>query len=46
MMFSNLVAFFIMLTAAAVLHAHGKTDIHSSAEAAAALRPIAGRFAF
>jgi Mn2+/Fe2+ NRAMP family transporter len=29
-----------------VLHAHGKTDINSSAEAASALRPIAGPFAF
>ena len=46
MVFSNLVAFFIILTAAAVLHAHGKTEIHSSAEAAAALQPVAGKFAF
>lgn len=46
MAFSNVVAFFIILTAAAVLHAHGKTDIRSSAEAASALKPIAGRFAF
>ncbi len=46
MFFSNVVAFFIILTAAAVLHAHGKTVITSSAEAAAALRPIAGKFAF
>ena len=46
MTFSNLVAFFIILTAAAVLHAHGKTEIHSSAEAASALKPIAGQFAF
>lgn len=46
MIFSNVVAFFIILTAAAVLHAHGKTDIQSSAEAASALKPLAGRFAF
>ncbi len=46
MVFSNLVAFFIIVTAAAVLHAHGKTDIQSTAEAAQALRPTAGRFAF
>ncbi|RDS82293.1 divalent metal cation transporter [Dyella monticola] len=46
MMFSNIVAFFIILTAAVTLHAHGKLDIQSSAEAAEALRPIAGRFAF
>src|SRR6185437_7651928 len=45
MLVSEIVAFFIILTAAVVLHAHGKTDITSSAEAAAALRPLAGRFA-
>lgn len=43
---SNLVAFFIMLTTAVTLHAAGKTDIQTSAEAAEALRPIAGDFAF
>ncbi|MDB5774343.1 MAG: mntH [Herbaspirillum sp.] len=43
--FSNLVAFFIMLTTAATLHAHGITDIQSSAQAASALKPIAGEFA-
>jgi len=46
MIFSNLVAFFIILTAAVVLHAHGKTDIQSSAQAAEALRPLAGDLAF
>ena len=46
MAFSNLVAYFIILTAAAVLHAHGKTDIQTSAQAAEALRPVAGPFAF
>lgn len=46
MAFSNLVAFFIILTAAATLGAHGITDIQSSAQAAEALRPIAGEFAF
>ncbi|WP_250626830.1 NRAMP family divalent metal transporter [Pinirhizobacter soli] len=46
MVFSNIVAFFIILTAAVTLHAHGKLDIQSSADAAEALRPIAGRFAF
>lgn len=46
MLFSEIVAFFIILTAAVVLHAHGKTDIQTSADAAAALRPIAGKFAF
>ena len=46
MTFSNLVAFFIMLTTAVTLHAHGVTDIQTSAQAAQALRPIAGEFAF
>jgi NRAMP (natural resistance-associated macrophage protein)-like metal ion transporter len=44
--FSNLVAFFIMLTAAVTLRVHGVTDIQTSAQAAEALRPIAGEFAF
>jgi len=44
--FSNLVAFFIMLTTAVTLYAHGVTDIQSSAQAAEALRPVAGDFAF
>jgi NRAMP (natural resistance-associated macrophage protein)-like metal ion transporter len=44
--FSNVVAFFIMLTAALTLHAHGVTSIATSAQAAEALRPIAGDFAF
>jgi len=44
--FSNLIAFFIMLTTAATLYAHGVQDIQSSAQAAEALRPLAGRFAF
>ena len=43
---SNLVAFCIMLTAIAGLRAHGITDIQTSAQAAAALRPLAGDFAF
>ncbi len=44
--FSNLVAFFIMLTAAVTLHQHAITDIQTSAQAAEALRPLAGDFAF
>lgn len=44
--FSNLIAFFIILTAAVTLHAQGKTDITSAAQAAEALRPVAGNFAF
>ncbi len=43
---SNLVALFIMITTAATLHAHGITDIQTSAQAAEALRPIAGPLAF
>jgi NRAMP (natural resistance-associated macrophage protein)-like metal ion transporter len=43
---SNAVALFIILTTAATLNAHGVTDIQTSAQAAEALRPIAGRFAF
>jgi len=46
MAFSNLVAYFIILTAAVTLHANGKTDIQTSAQAAEALRPVAGPFAF
>jgi NRAMP (natural resistance-associated macrophage protein)-like metal ion transporter len=44
--FSNVVALFIILTTAATLNAHGVTDIQTSAQAAEALRPIAGPFAF
>jgi Mn2+/Fe2+ NRAMP family transporter len=43
---SNVVALFIVLTTAATLNAHGVTDIQTSADAAKALRPIAGDFAF
>ncbi len=46
MAFSNIVALFIVLTTAATLHAHNITDIQTSAQAARALRPIAGEFAF
>jgi NRAMP (natural resistance-associated macrophage protein)-like metal ion transporter len=45
MAFSNVVAFFIILTAASTLHVHGITDVATCAQAAAALKPIAGRFA-
>jgi NRAMP (natural resistance-associated macrophage protein)-like metal ion transporter len=44
--FSNLVSLFIILTTAATLHAAGITDIQTSAQAAKALEPLAGRFAF
>jgi NRAMP (natural resistance-associated macrophage protein)-like metal ion transporter len=43
---SNIIAFFIILTAAVTLNAQGKTDIQSAAQAAEALRPVAGNFAF
>src|SRR2546426_888207 len=46
MFFSNLVMYFIIFTTAAVLHAHGKTDIQSADQAAQALAPLAGPFAF
>ncbi len=42
---SNIVAFFVILTAAVVFHAHGVTEIQTTQQAAEALRPIAGRFA-
>jgi NRAMP (natural resistance-associated macrophage protein)-like metal ion transporter len=43
---SNLVAFFIMLTTAVTLHLHHVTHIQTSAQAASALKPVAGQFAF
>lgn len=45
MAYSNLVALIILVTTAATLNVHGITDIATSAQAAQALRPIAGRFA-
>ena len=44
--FSNLISLFIIITTAATLNAHGVTDIQTSAQAAEALRPIAGVFTF
>ena len=46
MAFSNIVAFFIILTTAATLHAHGIRDIQTADQAARALEPLAGHFAF
>jgi NRAMP (natural resistance-associated macrophage protein)-like metal ion transporter len=43
---SNLIAFCIIVTTAATLHAHGVADVLTSEQAAQALRPIAGEFAF
>lgn len=44
--FSNLVAFFIILSTAATLHVAGITNIQTSAQAAGALRPLAGPLTF
>ena len=44
-LFSNLIMFFIIVTTAATLHAHGDTKIETSRQAAEALRPFAGNFA-
>jgi NRAMP (natural resistance-associated macrophage protein)-like metal ion transporter len=44
--YSNLVSLFIIVSTAATLNAHGITDIQTSAQAAEALRPIAGVFTF
>jgi NRAMP (natural resistance-associated macrophage protein)-like metal ion transporter len=44
--FSNLIAFFIILSTAATLHAAGVVDIQTSAQAAEALRPLGGQTTF
>ncbi len=46
MFFSNLVMYFIILTTAATLHAHGQTSITTARQAAEALRPLAGNGAY
>lgn len=46
MAFSNVIAIAIMVTVAATLHVHGVRDITTSSQAAQALLPIAGPFAF
>ncbi|MGH7047773.1 MAG: NRAMP family divalent metal transporter [Stellaceae bacterium] len=43
---SNLISLFIIVTTAATLNGHGITNVETSAQAAEALRPIAGEFAF
>jgi Mn2+/Fe2+ NRAMP family transporter len=45
MFFSNLIMYFIILSTASTLHKAGKTDIESAAQAAEALRPLAGDLA-
>jgi len=46
MSISNLIGVAIMIATAATLHAHGINSINTAADAASALKPIAGRFAF
>ena len=46
MFLSNIIAFFIILTTASVLNAHGVTNINSATQAAEALRPLAGDATF
>ncbi len=46
MFFSNFVMYFIILTTAATLHAHGITHISTARQAAEALRPLAGPGAY
>jgi len=46
MIYSNLVMFFIIATTAVTLGAHGKHDIATAQDAAEALRPLAGNFAY
>ena len=46
MVLSNVVGFFIIVTTGATLHAHGVTHIDTAAQAAQALRPLAGPLAF
>lgn len=46
MIFSNVIAFCVMLATALTLNQHGITDIETTKQAAEALRPIAGNFAF
>ena len=46
MVLSNVIAFFIIVTTGATLHAHGITQIGTAQQAAQALRPLAGPLAF
>jgi Mn2+/Fe2+ NRAMP family transporter len=46
MFYSDLTAYFIILATAVTLHVAGITDIETAAQAASALRPLAGDFAF
>ncbi len=46
MFYSNITAYFIILATAVTLHAAGITEIATAAQAASALRPLAGEFAY
>jgi Mn2+/Fe2+ NRAMP family transporter len=46
MLYSDITAYFIMLATAVTLHVAGVTDITTAAQAASALRPLAGNFAY
>lgn len=46
MAISNVIALFIIMTTAATLHVHGVLKVDTAAQAAKALEPLAGRFAF
>ena len=46
MLLSNVIMYFIILTTAATLHAHGITNIDTAKQAAEALRPLAGNSAY
>lgn len=46
MLYSNITSYFIILATAVTLHTAGITDITTAADAASALRPLAGDFAF
>jgi NRAMP (natural resistance-associated macrophage protein)-like metal ion transporter len=46
MLYSDITAYFIILATAVTLHVAGITDINTAAQAASALRPLAGNFAY
>jgi len=46
MFYSNITAYFIILATAVTLNVAGITDINTAAQAASALRPLAGEFAY
>lgn len=46
MSLSNVIMYFIILTTASTLHAHGVTNIETAKQAAEALRPLAGKGAY